>query len=338
MTVTIWDIANHLDLSVSTVSRALNGYDDVAPKTRERVFKAAKTLGYYPSATARNLRRGRTDKIGLFINTSITYMSEYLSELFPGATIAAEKEGYNLVFYTGAVNRPDELLRVCRAREVDGVILLWAGEIDETISFLQQEELPFILLDRRVDGPDVSYIAADNQNGALSLTRHFIELGHRRIGFTARPELGATSTDRLAGYRQALTEADIPFDESLVISTVIEPRSGYFAANELLDLADPPTAIFAIHDTVAVDAFQAVIERGLRVPKDVAIAGFDGFLSSLTTQPPLTTVKLPLSDMGRLALETLLAHVADRAQPATRIELPVRLLVRQSTAGQAVGG
>lgn len=337
MAVTIWDIAKHLDLSVSTVSRALNGYGDVAPKTRERVFKAAKKLGYYPSATARSLRRGRTDKIGLLINTSITYMSEYLSELFPGTTIAAEKEGYNLIFYTGAVNRPTELLRVCRAREVDGLILLWAGEIEETITFLKEEELPFVLLDRRVDDPDISYIAADNLNGALLLTKHLLELGHRRIGFTARPELGATSVDRLAGYRQALEAAEIPLDESLVISTVIEARSGYYAANELLELANPPTAIFAIHDTVAVDAFQAVIERGLRVPQDVAIAGFDGFLSSLTTQPPITTVKLPLSDMGRLAVETLLAHVSNPDRPPTRITSPVRLLARQSTVGETAG-
>jgi LacI family transcriptional regulator len=159
-------------------------------------------------------------------------------------------------------------------------------------------------------------------------------LGYRRIGFTARPELGATNTDRLAGYKKALAGADIPFDERLVVSTVIEPRSGYRAANELLDLPDPPTAIFAIHDTMAVDAFQAVTERGLRVPNNVAIAGFDGFLSSLTTQPPLTTVKLPLADMGRLAVESLLALVSEPARPPTRITSPVRLLVRQSTLGK----
>jgi LacI family transcriptional regulator len=338
MAVTIWDIAKHLELSVSTVSRALNGYGDVAPKTRQRVFDAARELGYYPSSTARNLRRGRTDKIGLLINTSITYMSQYLSEVFPGATIAAEKQGYNLVFYTAGVNRPDELMRVCRAREVDGVILLWAGEIENAIAFLQKEGLPFVLFDGRVDDPNVSYIAADNLAGALSLMRHLLELGHRRIGFTARPELGATSSDRLAGYRQALEEAGIPVDESLIISTVIEPRSGYYAANDLLNLAEPPTAIFAIHDTVAVDAFQAVTERGLRVPEDVAIAGFDGFLSSLTTQPPLTTVKLPLSEMGQLAVETLLAQASDPGRPPTRIKMPVRLLVRQSTVGELTGG
>jgi LacI family transcriptional regulator len=265
-------------------------------------------------------------------------MSEYLSEVIPGATIAAEKQGYNLIFYTAAINRPEELMRICRAREVDGLILLWAGDIDETITFLQEEDLPFVLFDRRVDDPRVSFIAADNLNGAFSLTQHLIELGHRRIGFTARPELGATNTDRLAGYKKALVEADIPFDERLVVPTIIEPRSGYRAANDLLDLPDPPTAIFAIHDTMAVDAFQAVIERGLRVPDDVAIAGFDGFLSSLTTQPPLTTVKLPLADMGRLAVETLLARVSDPApRPPTRITSPVRLLVRQSTVGEPAG-
>jgi len=338
MPVTIQDIASYLNLAPSTVSKALNDYPHISAETKNRVLEASRELGYYPSATARNLRRGRTDKIGLLINTSIMYMSEYLSEVFPGATIAAEKQGYNLVFYTAAVNRPDELMRVCRTREVDGLILLWAGEIEEAITFLRQEQLPFVLLDRRVDDPHVSYIAADNFNGALSLTRHLLELGHRRIGFTTRPELGATSSDRLAGYQQALAEAGVPLDESLIISTVIEPRSGYYAANQLLDLAAPPTAIFAMHDTVAVDVFRAVIERGLRVPDDVAIVGFDGFPSSLTTQPPITTVKLPLSEMGRAAVETLLTHVSDHNHPATHIKLPVRLLARQSTLGDVTGG
>lgn len=334
MAVTIWDIAKHLGLSVSTISRALNDYNDVAPETRQRVFDAARELGYYPSATARNLRRGRSDKIGLLINTSVTYISDYLAELIPATTLAAEKQNHNLILYTTTITEPDGLARVCRAREVDGFILLWAGQMDETIAFLQQDGMPFVVLNRRVDNPDVSFVAADNLNGALTLMRHLIALGHRRIGFTARPALGETNVDRLAGYKQALAEAGIPFDENLVISTVVEPRSGYYATNQLLDLPEPPTAIFAIHDLVAIDVLEAAVERGWRVPDDLAIASFDGLRASLLANPPITTAKVPIAEIGRRAVEILLAQAEDDNRPPARITLPVQFMVRESTAGR----
>jgi DNA-binding LacI/PurR family transcriptional regulator len=191
--------------------------------------------------------------------------------------------------------------------------------------------MPFIVFGRRSKHRNVSYIAPDNQDGAYRLTMHLIAQGHRRIGFTTRPQLGTVSEDRLAGYRQALEEAGLPVDPNLIIETVIEPCSGCRALEALLQLDDPPTALFAFYDLMAVDAAQAAQERHLRIPEDMAIAGFDGLRSSLITTPAITTVEQPLEEMGQRATEILLRHVRDGDTPAERITLPVKLIVRNST-------
>ncbi len=336
MAVTIQDIAQHLDLAVSTVSKALNNYHDVSQQTKARVLEAARELGYYPSATARNLRRRRTDKIGFLFSFPITAISEYVSKLITGAIIAAEKEGYNLILYPLLENQLENLTRICRTREVDGLLVLNRAGIDQTLAILEQEAVSFMLVDRRAEQPDISFVSSDHYDGALLIMRHLVGLGHKRIGYTSRPLLGITNRDRLAGYKQVLAEAGLPFDETLVVPTGVDLHSGYHAMNKLLDLPDPPTAVFAIHDLIAIECLRAATERGLRVPEEVAIVGFDNWHFSETSKPPLTSVHTPLTEIGRLATETLLARVADNSQPPVRLTLPVELIVRQSTRGESV--
>jgi len=247
---------------------------------------------------------------------------------------SAEQQGSNLILYPLLADQVKQLTQICRAREVDGVLLLGRAHMEQTtIALLKQEDIPFVVVGRRVENPDVSFVTPDHSAGALALTRHLIELGHRRIAFTTRPELGITSRDRLASHKRALSEADIPFDEALVVDTSTEPGRDYEAMNILLDLPNPPTAVFAIHDTVAMECLRAATDRGLRVPDDVAIAGFDDWRASLTTNPPLTTIHPPLPEVGLRATEILLARIADKNLPPERITLPVELVIRQSTAG-----
>lgn len=331
MPVTIEDIAKHLGLAVSTVSKALNNYSDVSQKTKNRVLEVARELDYYPSAAARNLRRQRTDKIGFLFSYPITVISEYASRLITGAITSTEKDGYNLIIYPLRGNQLARLNSIYRTREVDGVLLLGTGRLEEAILLLERAAMPFVVVGRRVEHPSWSFVAPDDMGGALVVVRHLIGLGHKRIAYTTRPALGATSTDRLAGYKQALSEADIPFDKNLVVPTVVEPGSGYQAMITLLDLPNPPTAIFAIHDLVAIECLEASTDRGLRVPQDIAIAGFDNWRSSLLTSPPLTTVHSPLFEIGRRATEILLARVTDKNLPPVRQILPVELVARQST-------
>jgi len=330
MPVTIEDISRLLGISASTVSKALNDYPDVSPDTRERVKAAVRELDYHPSAAARNLRRGRTDKIGLLVNNPISFLSEYISEMMAGAALSAEELDLNLVLYTIAVTNPDRLKRICRAREVDGLILIFEPP-EAAIDLLRRETMPFVVFGRRVTHPEVSYVTPDHRNGAYQLTNHLIEQGHRRIGFTTRPELGTVSLDRFAGYRQALADAGIPFAAELIVETAIEPGSGRRALQSLIELPEPPTALFAFYDLMAVDALQAAQEQNLRVPDDIAIAGFDGLRSSLITTPQLTTVRAPLPEMGRQATEILLNHIESKNLSADQLIIPVELLVRDST-------
>jgi DNA-binding LacI/PurR family transcriptional regulator len=215
MPVKIEDIAQQLNLSVSTVSKALNDYADVSQETKTRVVETARLLDYHPSATARNLRRQRTEKIGFSFSFSVSLVSDYVSRLIIGAVTAAEREEYNLILYPLMDDQVKQLTRICRAREVDGLLLLGRAQMEKTsLALLEQEFLPFVVVGWRVEDPTVSFVALDYAGGGLEITRHLIELGHRRIAFTTRDALGITSRDRLQSYKQALSEAGIPFDES----------------------------------------------------------------------------------------------------------------------------
>lgn len=329
--VTIQRISRELGLSVSTVSKALNGYDDVSAATRDLVLMKANELGYHPSAVARNLRKGTTDKIGLIINHGLNYISEYLAEIVAGVAYTAEENGKNVILYTETVKQPGGLLKICRAREVDGALLVWANPDRATLTLLDEEQMPYVLLGRRTDFESTSYVAPDNAAGAYALTRHLIEQGNARIAFMTRPLHGPTNQDRFDGYRRAIHEAGLAFDPALVVETALEPDSGYHAMNRLLDLTHIPSAVIAFNDLLAVDALRAAKERGLIVPGDVAIAGFDGLQSSLTTEPQITTVQQPLREMGQRSVHMLLERVADPSLFPDRLTFPTRLVIRPST-------
>ncbi len=333
MPVTIADISRHLNISVSTVSKALNDYTDVAPETRTRVRQAARELGYQPIAAARNLRRQRTDKIGFVFNNALMFIGDYFAEIIVGATAAAESQGHNIILYTNEGDSPEGLQTLFRVREVDGFVLVWSHVSAAIIDMLLAEQVPFLILGRRVAHPQASYIAPDNYQGALELMQHLYDLGHRRIGFTTRQSMGRTNEDRFNAYRDFLERVGIPLDADLVVETKVEPRSGYHAANRLLDLPNPPTAIFAFHDYVAIDVHQAILDRGLKIPQDVALAGFDGLRASLITSPPITTVSQPLAEIGRQSILALLQRIEDNNLPPIQKILPVTLEPRRSTLG-----
>lgn len=330
MAVTIRDIAQHLNVSVSTVSRALNGYEDVASKTRQRVVDAAAELDYYPSAAARDLRRRRTDRIGFSFSYLTTYVGEFASRLINGVVTAAETTSYNVMLYPLAENQLDKLMRICRTREVEGLLLMASEQLEEAIALLKKEKLPFVVLNRKVEDPDVSYVMGDDVGGGLQATRHLIELGHTRIAYMGRLGLQSTA-HRLAGYKQALKEANLPFDETLIRFSPMIKGGLYQPMRDILELSHPPTAVFAVHDPAAIECLQAITDFGLRVPQDMALVGFDNLREFYAINPFLTTLHPPLKEIGRQATEILLSRIADHTQPATKVILPVELVVRQST-------
>ena len=331
MPTTIRDLARELQVSLATVSKALNGYDDVAPETRAMVQRAARELGYAPSAAARNLRRGRTDKIALFLNTSIDYIVDYLTAIIPGAVRRAQGYGKNLLLYTLTDDDPLPLLQACRAGEIDGVILFASHYDRDTIEELLASQFPFVVMGRAIDDERVSYVAPDNYDGAYQATRYLIQKGHRRIAFLSRPELDTAHEARSRGYRDALRAAGIEPDEELILPTRIEAESGRAPTRKLLALPERPTAIFAFHDQVAVDVIQEVKAAGLAIPQEMAVMGFDGLRAGLMTQPPLSTVRQPLEHIGERVVEIIQQRIIDPGAPPTREVVPVELELREST-------
>ena len=335
MPVTIKELSKTLGVSRSTISKALNDRPDVSPYTKARVLKTVHELGYQPSAAARNLRRQRTNKIGLVVNYPIYRVSDFLAELIPGLAAAAEDGEYNLILYTSMAGSAERIKSLCRSREVDGIVIAWPPRLSETVALSQlltDEDMPHIFLPRRVPHSAVSFVAADHVQGARLLTRHLIQLGHRRIGFQRLPEVFETDYDRHAGYELALREAGIAYDPQLVISAnTSDADYGERSLNTLMALAEPPTAILFFTDPVAIKALSLAKARGIRVPQDLSIAGYDGVLSSGVTEPGLTTVRQSTSAMGELAAQSLLKLIADGDSAPEQHVLPVDLIVRGST-------
>lgn len=337
MPVTIEDIARHLGVSVSTVSKALNDYSDVSPATRQRVLNAARELDYHPSAAARNLRRQRTDKIGFLYSFPTTYIGEFASRIINGAVSEAESQGYNLTLYPVRDDWQGQLVRICRTREVDGLLVMGSGVTDHMTALLSAEALPFVVLNRRVADPRVSFVTPDDRDTGYQATRHLTNGGHRRIAFVTRSNLGTVNDDRLDGYRQALDETGIPFDSGLLQQTVMEVGRARVAFSGLLAGPNPPTAAVAINDPVAIECMQAAADHGLRIPGDFAVVGCDNIRDSLVATPPLTTLHPPLADIGQRATRALLRQVLDPEYTPVRELLPVRLVVRQtSDSGQVL--
>lgn len=341
MPVTIKDLSKTLGVSRSTISKALNDRPDVSPDTKARILRAVHDLGYQPSAAARNLRRQRTNKIGLVVTYPVHRVADFLAELIPGMATVAEDAEYNLILYTSMVGSGERIKNLCRSREVDGIVIAWPPRLSETVALSQllaDEDMPHIFLPRRVPHDDISYVAADHVQGARLLTQGLIALGHRRIGFERLPEVYETDHDRHAGYAQALQEAEIPYDPQLVISADASDEDyGERSFNAFTALPEPPTAILFFTDPVAIKVLSLAKARGIRIPQDLSIAGYDGILSSGVTEPALTTVRQSTAEMGVLAVESLLKLITDGGAESQQHILPVELIVRQSTSAPAKG-
>lgn len=330
MPTSLTDIARQLDLSPSTVSKALNGYRDVAGDTREMVLRAALELDYQPRSAARDLRRGRTDRIGLFLNTSIEYVVDYLSGIIPGAVRCSQECGKRLLIHTLSEDDPGQLLQVCRAGEIDGVILFSTHYDSHTIETLLADEFPFVVMGRHIPDARVSCVVPDYYDGTRQIMDHLLRRGHRRIAFMTRPELTTANEARLRGYFDALAEADVAIDEHLIVETRLEPDSGVAPTRQLLALTPCPTAIVAAHDLVAVDVINTLQQAGLRVPQDVAVTGFDGLRAGFRTLPHLSTVQQPLERIGERVVALVNRQLSDPAAAPVQETLPVRLVLRGS--------
>ncbi len=327
---TIRQVAEKASVSLTTVSHVINNTRFVSEDMRRRVQAAMDELDYRPNALARALRRGETNTLGLILPDSA---NPFFAEIGRGIEATAFGLGYSVILCNTEGNLDNECLYldVLSKKQVDGMILVAAGDQTDSLRTLQSQRVPMVVVDRDLPEVEIDAVLADNRHGGYLATRHLIELGHRRIGCIAGPSNVTPSAQRVTGYREALAEANLPVDENLISRGDFHPESGWAATLAILRQTEPPTAIFACNDLMAIGALRAAAETGRQVPADLAIVGFDDIDLASYTIPPLTTIAQPKLEMGRRAVQFLIERLADKARPARREVLPTTLVVRGSS-------
>ncbi len=337
MPITIRNVAKKLGLSITTVSRALDGYDDVADRTRARVIRTAREMGYVPSRAARQLRRQRADVIGYILPASGSQFTDPFFSLFiAGLGDEATSHNLDLLVSTAAPGGTAErqiYARWVQSRLVDGIVLNRMRVRDWRARYLAQNKFPFVAHGHTHLRLDFPYIEMDSRNVFILLVKHLVERGHRRIAYIGGPRDVTLQADRFAGYQEGLTRTGIPFNESYVVEGDLTRNGGYQAAQHLLALPEPPTAIIGANDMSAIGAMRAAHERGLVVGRDLAVAGYDGTEDSEHTQPALTTVKQPIYDTARQLVRMLIARIDGKELAEPHVIIQPELIMRASTGG-----
>jgi LacI family transcriptional regulator len=328
--VTIRQVAEQAGVSIATVSRVVNGHSDVSSQTREAVSRVLRERGYPGSPRA---RQGQ-DRTGLIGITMPLVHPGYFASILSGAAEALYEHDMRVVLCPTQHSRAREVSLLDRLAhgETDGAILVLPEESSDELSALASHGYRFVVVDPLRDlAMGIPVVSSANSSGAAQATRHLLALGHRRIGVISGPEGWTANEERLRGHHGALAGAGVLPDPALVRYSNFRVDGGRAAADSLLDAADRPTAIFAFNDNMAIGAVQAARARGLRLPADLSVVGFDDTSESLIVVPALTTVRQPLAELGRIAVSILLRQVENRRFEPLRVELETTLVVRDST-------
>jgi LacI family transcriptional regulator len=326
-------VAELCGVSVATVSRVFNGYTDVHPATRERVLAAARELDYAPSAAARTLVGRRSQLVGVVLFTGYEHPDiehPFFQDVLVGLKHGVGALGYDLLIF--ASEQPGAYLRRARHHRVDGVVLWGVDRGDPELPRLLEARLPLVAVDLEVAGPRATWISSDNDGGARLAVRHLHELGHTRIATITGLVETKPGRERLEGYRTELASLRLDMPAAYEQHGDFYADSGEAAMRALLALPEPPTAVFAASDEMAVGAVHAARGAGVRVPEDVSIVGFDDSRLAALLQPPLTTVRQDRIGLGVAAARTLAAAVEDPDHVPVPSVLPVELVVRRSSA------
>jgi DNA-binding LacI/PurR family transcriptional regulator len=345
LAATLRDIAQEVGLSVTTVSRALAGYDDVARSTRERVRSAAEKLGYSPNLTARRLKKQRTDTLGFIIPTYGPRFSDpFFSEFLACVANEAAAHDFDLLVSTHAPDSDGERRAYRRAVQggwVDGLIVVRTRENDSRIRCLVENAFPFVAFGR-TEGPcDFPYVDEDSELGMRLLVQHFVDLGHRRIAFISAPPGLMFGRYRRRGYHETMAANGLAVETSWLAEGDMTQRGGAEAAERLLALRPPPTAIVAANDLMAIGAINRIRRHGLIASVDVAVGGFDDIPLAAYVSPPLTTIHQPIYDIGRRTCAMLIDLIHGRPLDSHHVLLEPSLVLRESsgrpiTAGEEV--
>lgn len=329
--VTVHDLADKAGVSAMTVSRALNGNGYVAKATRAKVLAAAAELGYVPNISAKGLKRTRTRVLGMLVNE---LHSPHLAQIISAVSQATQRHRMDLFICLTAAGPDDEsppAINHMLSGLCDG-LLLALPRSRQLIETVERSGVPSVLLDYNLRGTRLAIVRGDNHDSARAAVDHLVALGHRRIGFIAGTEHTGQSQERQRGYVDSLRAAGISSDTALMVEGGFDQALACERALQLLALTDPPTAIFAASDEMAFGVIDAARIAGLRVPDDLSVIGFDDIPSAAFTQPGLTTVRQPTTDIAEAAVKLLLRMVDGGAPGSTPIEFASQLVIRGSTA------
>lgn len=334
MRPTIRDVAKKLNLSITTVSRALDGYDDVAEETRQLVIKTARQLGYTPNRAARQLRRQKAETIGYILPAGAQHFAEpFFTEFIAGLGTELASRNYDLLV-SAVESEADEremYRRWANGGKVDGFILNRLRLHDRRVKFLTKQHTPFVTLDYSGEGR-YPRICVDGADGFVDLVQHVHKNGFRKLAFIGGPANLVSQSERLSWFRRAVELNGLVLHEKHIVAADLTSTGGFQSAVELLSLPDPPDAILCINDETAFGVLHAAHKQGLEIGRQLAIAGFDGVQEAKHTEPPLTTLDIPVFDIARQLVDMLVKTIKGEV-----VEFPVLikpdLLTRPSTGG-----
>ena len=326
--VTIRDVAKEANVSYSTVSRVLNNNKHVRPDKRQIVLEAVSRLGYIVNQPARSLAGGSSEVIGLLVPDLGTM---YTGQIMLGIDEVLTRIGYDIMLHTTHNRKTKEAVYINRLSMgmTDGLLLLLPLDI-EYLRILHQKQYPYVVIDNKDFDAFSPTVGADGYNGACEAMRHLTELGHRRIAHITGKLAMSSGQERLQAYQDVLRERGLPYEPELVVEGDYTQLTGYHAAQTLLSLPQPPTAIFAANDEAAFGALDAIRNRGLVVPDDISLVGFDNIPQTGLSHPALTTVHQPMKEMGGIAAEMLMEILENPETPVRKVVLETHLVIRAS--------
>ncbi|GAA4381484.1 LacI family DNA-binding transcriptional regulator [Hymenobacter koreensis] len=333
-TITIKDIARALNLSTSTVSRALRGSYEINPETKRLVMEYAERLNYRPNPIALSLKGSSSRAIGVIVPQIANY---YFSQAINGIEAIAYNRGYHVIIFQTHESYEREVANVQAAvsRKVDGLLISLSSETADIshIKDLQQRNMPIVLFDRVSNDIEATQVVADNFGGAFAATEHLIESGRRRIAHLTIPPWLSITQERLAGYRAALEKHGIPFDENLVRYGTFGPDEAGQMVDELMALEPRPDAFFTASDRLALGCLAALRQRKMAIPEEVSLIGFTNLNVADLLSPSLSTVVQPAQEIGQVAAERLIELIErkQRATPVGTVKIPTELIVRESS-------
>lgn len=331
------DVAKLAGVSEATVSRVFNNIGPLREETKEKVLQAAEQLGYHPNALAQSFARGKSYNVGVIVpyfqrvNLLTTH---YFSELLNGIGSKLSELGYGLLLLFQSPDEPKDFLQLFRTQRVDGCILLGSKDIPgevEAIEQLHHLNLPYCLVNQTFSGHSFHSIDADHENGSFQAVSSLLRKGYEQIIFLNGPMEFSNSAERLKGYETALNNAGIPYNSKLVFQGNYSRKSGHQAAAEIAPLLPDINAIFAANDRMAIGLMQGLSEHGYQAGRDYSLIGYDDSEISIMTNPPLSTVKVPLFEMGQLAAEKVLQFISQDIKEEMNERLAVTFIERASS-------